>query len=560
MNRIGVFVCECGSNIKDKVDIAKVIAEVSKLKDVAVAEQYRLLCSQEGRSYLEERIRKEALTHVVVAACSPREHLQTFMNVLEKAGLNPYMLQMVNIREQCAWVTEKPDDATEKATRMIKAAVGRVRFQSPLQSRQLSVNPDVLVLGGGVSGIETCLTLALEGRKVYLVEREPVLGGVMRSLARTYPGMDDPLPRLEEKIEQLRANPFVEVLTEHRLERVLGFFGNFEVTVRPVKEGGEVRTVKVGSLVIATGAQLFDPNQMRAYDRRGLSNVLTPLEFEDLFRSGSIKLKDGREPQSVGIVHCVGREVKGYCSGVCCMYGLKFSRYLREKLPNVKITHLHWDLNIPGRGQQAFFEETLRSGIEMVRVSDVHLRKREEGTVITFLKESGAETELRPDLVVLLTALEPRADAGALARLATIDLDEAGFFARTNPKLNPVATTISGIYVVGTAQGPVDSVGSAVQAQAAAGQILASLVPGRKIEIEAKTSSITESLCQGCKSCINVCPFGAITFNEPRKVAVVNEAICRGCGNCAAACPSGAASVKHFTYDQIYQEIEEAVK
>ncbi|MDD1770203.1 MAG: FAD-dependent oxidoreductase [Methanomassiliicoccales archaeon] len=560
MNRIGVFVCACGTNVSEKVDISQVIAALSKVKDVVVAEQYRLLCSQEGRSYLEERIKQEKLTHVVVAACSPREHLQTFMAVTEKAGLNPYMMQLVNIREQCAWNTERPEEATEKAIRMIKGAVGRVRFHSPLKAREMSVDPDVLVLGGGIAGIEACLTLASQGRKVYLVEREPQLGGVMRFLSRTYPDMMDPLPGIQEKIDLLRASPRIEILTEHEVERVLGYLGHFEVSVHSRKDGGTARVLNVGSVVIATGAQLFDPNRMRAYDRRGMTDVLTPLEFESMCRSGKIELKDGKRPRSVAIVHCVGREVKGYCSGICCMYGLKFSRYLKEQLPEVDVTHLYWDLNIPGKGQQEFFEENLRSGIHMVRAAGVRLQASKEGTMVSYLEETGNERTFRPDMVILLTAMEPPAGTETLAKAVAADLDDEGFFARQNPRLTPTSTSMSGVYAVGTAQGPNDAAGCAVQARAAAGQILASLVPGRKIEIESKTSSIAESLCQGCGSCVKVCPFGAITMDERRKVAIVNEAICRGCGNCAAACPSGAAVVKHFTYDQIYQEIEEAIR
>lgn len=554
-----MFVCECGSNIKDRVDVPRVIREVSRMPDVVVAEPYRLLCSPDGRSFLEDRARKEGLTHVVVAACSPREHQQTFMTVCEAAGVNPYLLQLVNIREQCAWVTEDPAQATEKAIRMIKGAIGRVRYQSPLSRRVVTIDPDVLVVGGGPAGIEAALALAGTGRKVHLVEKEAVLGGMLLSLQLLGPGLSDPLPVLQDKIARLTRHPQVEVLTGHQVVRVLGFLGNFEVTVRSLEPPSAERHMDVGSIILATGAQLSEPRHLPSYGD-GMDDVLTAQELEEMNRAGTIHRKDGSAPRSVAIVHCVGREAKGYCSAICCTYGLKLSAYIRRKLPNANVCHLYQDLCVPGKDHQAFCEDVVRSGVSLLRATEVRVSKGAQGPEVQFLQEDGSPNRLAVDMVVLLPAVEPRAGTKETAEMLGIGLDRYGFFARKNEKLDPVVSDREGILVVGAAQGPCDHSGSLVQAEASAGWILASLVPGRQMEIEAKTCHIQEALCQGCRTCVQVCPFGAIDFDERRRVAKVNEAICRGCGNCAAACPSGAAVVKHFTYDQIYQEIAEAVK
>jgi heterodisulfide reductase subunit A2 len=560
MARIGVFICECGGNIADKVDVAKVVGEISGMADVVVAEPFRLLCSPDGKNYLERRIKEERLTHVVVAACSPRDHQQTFMKVCEKAGANPYLLQMVNIREQCAWVTEKPSDATRKAVRMVRAAVSRVRYHSPLKQRSIPVNPDVLVLGGGIGGIEASLRLSGLERKVYLVERTSRIGGVASTFSKSFPDMQDLSAVMKAKIGEVMGSERIEVLTECELEQALGFFGNFEVRLRSNQQGGGSKDIKVGAIILATGAGLFDPGKVRGYGYPSVPGVLTAAEFEEMNRKGTIALEGGRAPSSVAIIHCVGREVTGYCSEICCLYSLKFSRYLSQAIPDVKVTHLYSDICVPGKESQKFLEGTLGSNITLQRAADVKISKGEGCVAVRFIDPAGAERALSSDMVILAPAMVPDGATKELAERLGVSLDRDGFYAKQHDRLLPVSATREGVFVVGCAQGPKDIPSTIVLAKAASGAISATLVPGRKMEIESKTSQIVEAYCQGCGSCVSVCPFGAIKIDERRKVAVVNEVICRGCGNCSAACPSGAATVKQSTYDQIYQEIAEAVR
>jgi len=557
--KIGVYVCECGPNIAEKIDIDKVANAVSSIDGVAVAEKFKLLCSSDGKKFLEEQIKKQGITHLVVAACSPKEHEKTFMEVCENAGINPYLFQLANIREQCAWITEDKDEATKKAITLIKAAIRRVGYHVSLEKKEIECNPNVLMIGGGIAGIESSLLLASSDRTVYLVEKTSSLGGLITSFEKTYPNMQ-PCDSIKQKIENINNNENIKVFTESEVEEVLGFFGNFEVKVKQETEEDEIDEFNVGAIVLATGSISFDPKKIPQYGYGKFDDVLTALEFEKMNSSGKISLKNCKSPKSVAIIHCVGREEKGYCSDICCMYSLKFVRYLTDKIPNIKVSNFYSDLCIPGKSHQKFYEQTKGNNVDFVRSSDVKVTKKGDKLGINYKDETGSKNNTPVDMVILAPAIEPTSDAPKLAEITSISQGDGGFFSEEHEKINPVSTSTEGVYIVGGAQGPKDIPSTIIQAEAAAGKILSSLIPGRKIEPEVKTSEISESSCGGCKICISVCPYGAITFDEAKKISVVNELICRGCGACTASCPTGAANNKHFTFDQIYQELIEIVK
>ncbi len=557
--KLGVYVCECGTNIADKVDIDKVLAAVSPLKDVEVTDRYKLMCSGDGQEYLKKSIEEHGLTHVVVAACSPKQHELTFMNVCERAGLNPYLFQLVNIREQCAWVTPDGANATDKAIRQIMAAIGRVQYQDALEKRETECNPDVLVIGGGIAGIKASQILAGPDRKVYLVEKTSSLGGKTKRFNKLFVNMESGSGLMEQEIKRLQENKNIEVLTESEAEQILGFLGNFEVKVVRKAEDKE-QNFNVGAVVLATGFELFDPKGLPQYGYGKLDDVYTSLDFEEMNvpdgpTKGKILLKNGKPPESVAIIHCVGREEKGYCSKVCCLYSLKFDRMLQSQLQGVKISHFYSDLCIPGKSYQKFYEDTKDTGVEFVRSAKTEVAGKEKGLSIKYETEAGSKGDYTADMVILLTAMENSSDAEKFAEMLNAPLDGRGFFVEEHQLLSPVASAVEGVFVIGCARGPHSIAESIVQAEAAAGKILSALVPGKKLELEVKTSYISESLCTGCKTCIDVCPYSAITFDEARQISVVNEVLCHGCGNCAAACPSGAAKLKHFTFPQLYQEV-----
>ena len=560
-SKIGVYICECGPNIADSIDIDAIIERLSSLEAFQdhelILKRYKLLCSNEGKEYLEKEIKENELTHLVVAACSPKDHDTTFINICKKTQLNPYLYKMVNIREQCAWIIPDKEKATEKAIRYIRSGISRVLNQSELMEKSLDSNPDVLVIGGGISGMETALSLASEKRRVYLVEKEPQLGGKTILFKELLPRQGSDTAVIERKIAEVTENENIQVFTETELETVVGFFGNFEIGLKNVKDNQPGAEFVVGAIVLATGFKLIDTEKLPQYKYIKDDDVYTSLEIENrIKRDGKILLKSGKEPKSVGLIHCVGREEKGYCSQICCNYMLKFISYLKEQSKDIKIKDFYRDLCLPNKEDQQFFEEIKNKDVDFIRTSDIKIK----GTHIEYTGSGKNKKESDVDMVILAPAMEPVIGTKELAELLNIPLNETEFFQEAHQQINPVGTLIEGIFIVGACHGPRGISESMLQAQAAGGKILTQLIPGEKIVPEVKVSEIVEAFCTGCQTCMDVCCFGVITFNEDRNVCVVNEAICRGCGNCVGGCPSGAIRAKHFTNPQIYKEVIEAIR
>jgi len=335
----------------------------------------------------------------------------------------------------------------------------------------------------------------------------------------------------------------------------------------------ETVEVDVGNIIVATGYDSFDPTPLYHYGYGRLDNVITSLEFERMINAsgptaGEVFLKDGSPPKTVGIIHCVGsRDEKyhEYCSQVCCMYSMKFSHLIREHVPGAQVTEFYIDLRCVGKAFEEFYNRVLDEGTTFIRgrpgeVTDLAESPEEEGKLIIIGEDTliGRQRRVPVDMVVLSTALEPRADAGEVARLFSIGRSADGFFLEKHPKLDPVATMSDGIFVVGCCQSPKDIPQSVAQASAAAARALAMISAG-SIEIEAATAVVDEELCSGCKICSDLCPFNAISFDEEKKVSRINETLCKGCGVCVAACPSGAITGRHFTGDELMAEIEGAL-
>jgi heterodisulfide reductase subunit A len=328
--------------------------------------------------------------------------------------------------------------------------------------------------------------------------------------------------------------------------------------------------VDVGSIIVTTGFDALDPTPMTQFGYGRYPNVYTGVQFERLSNAsgptnGKLVLKDGSTPKSVAILHCIGSRDKNYheyCSRVCCMYALKFSHIIREKIQDADIYQMYIDMRCFGKGYEEFYNRLLEEGVNFIRgrageVTDIAEKPEENGKLIVLCEDTlvGKQRRIPVDMVVLSTAIEPRADAGETAKLFSMSRSADGFFLEKHPKLDPVATNTDGIFIAGCCQGPKDIPDTVAQASAAAARVLSVISKG-KVELEATTSVIDEKLCSGCKTCLDLCPYKAITFEEAKKLANINEALCKGCGTCAAACPAGAIVSKHFTTEQILAQVE----
>jgi heterodisulfide reductase subunit A len=556
--RIGVYVCECGPNIGQSIDIPRVLEAIPALESrkgvEVISKSFGLLCSGEGKEYLKKEIIENGYTHLVIAACSPRDHNSTFIGVCKEGGLNPYLYKIINIREHCGWVIHDKEKATDKAIQYIRGGISRVLCQSELFERHLEITPDVLVVGGGIAGMETALCLAGKDRQVYLVEKTENLGGKAARLASLLPRQGRGAEALKQKLEAVWGNENIHVFINAEVASVIGFLGNFEVAV--AADGDAESDLVVGAIVLATGYRLADTRDFAGYDYEDSDDVYTALEIEEMQAGGGITLRSGRTPGSVALIHCVGRREKGYCSRICCNYMMKLAGYFKEGTEGTKVTEFFFDMCLPDKADQGFFDASAASGIDFRRVTGISV----SGTSVEFDEVGEGRRKEAFDMVVLAPAMEPPEGTEALGEMLAIDLDERGFFKEAHQTTDPVATSIDGIFVVGAAQGPRGISDSIFMAQAAAGRVRAQLIPGGKIVPEVKVSQILEAYCTGCRTCLEVCGYGAIYFDDQKGISVVNEAVCRGCGNCYGSCPSGALRTRHFTNSQLHREVTEALR
>jgi len=643
--RIGVYICHCGLNIAGTVNVAEVARYAGTLDSVVISRDYGYLCSDIGQGLIKKDIKELGLNRVVVAACSPRMHELTFRNACQDAGLNPYLYEHANIREQCSWPHTDRELATNKAKALTHAAVRRVYYHEPLEVKEAPVNPNVLVVGGGIAGIQAALDIANGEHKVYLVEREPSIGGHMIQLDRTFPTLDCSECILTPKMTEVRQHPFINLLAYSEVEEVSGFVGDFKVRIRkkarfvdenkctgcgvceqkcPWKTDSEFEAglakrkaiyipfpqavpnvatidkqlcvyfktgkcracekfcdagavdfsqvdqiieVEVGSIIIATGYDIFDPRLMPQYGYGRYDNILTGLEFERMTSAGGptggrVLLKSGKEPESVAIVHCVGSRDKNYheyCSRVCCMYGLKYAHLLRE-LTKAEVYEMYIDMRSFGEGYEEFYERISKEGVNFIRGKVAEIAADPvDGKLIVSCADTviGKALRVSVDMVILCPALKARSDTEQVAKTFTINRRADGFFLERHVKLDPVATPTDGIFIAGCCEGPKDIPDTVAQASAAASKVLSLISKGR-ITLESAIATVDEARCLGCGRCEETCNFHApkVVAKNGVMVSEINETLCKGCGACAVVCPSGAMSIRHFTRQQVTSMVE----
>ena len=662
MQRIGVFVCWCGSNIAATVDVKKVAETLGKEPGVVFSADYQYMCSQAGQDLVKNSIKEYGLTGVVICSCSPRMHEATFRKAAASAGVNPYMVEIANIREQCSWIHKDMATATEKAIILGRAAVAKVHLNAPLIPGESPVTKRALVIGGGIAGIQTALDIADAGYEVDIVEKSPTIGGKMSQIDKTFPTLDCAACILTPKMVEAAQNEKIKIYSFSEVEEVKGFVGNFSVKIRrkaryvkedictgcgactekcPMKKvpnefnlGLDNRTAiyipfaqavpkvaridpnyclklkngkcglcstvceakaidytqkdefveeKYGAIVAATG---FNPIKVDKYDEFAYSqspDVVTSLEYERLMNAAGptggtlLRPSDKTHPHTIVFVQCVGSRCdeskgKSYCSKICCMYTAKHAMLTREKYPDTDVYVFYIDVRTPGKN----FDEFYRRAVEEY---GVHYIKGMVGKVaphdgkLTVQASDlimNEQIKIEADMVVLAAAIEPDKSARPLATMLTASMDTNDFFTEAHPKLRPVESPTAGVFLSGVCQGPKDIPETVAQASAAAAKVIG-LLSKDKLTCNPCVAHSNEMMCNGCSTCANVCPYGAISYvdkefrlgggkTETRRVASVNEAVCQGCGACTVACMSGAMDLKGFANNQIMAEVDAICK
>ena len=664
MQRIGVFVCHCGTNIAGTIDVKAVADALKAEPGVVFSTDYQYMCSQAGQEMIINAVKDNNLTGIVVCSCSPRMHEATFRKTAAKAGLNPYMVEIANIREQCSWVHKEMPIGTEKAIILAKAAVAKVNLNTPLTPGESPVTKRALVIGGGIAGIQTALDIADAGFEVDIVESKPTIGGKMAQLDKTFPTLDCAACILTPKMVDVAQNEKIRIFSYSEVTDVKGFVGNFSVTVkrkaRYVKEdvctgcglctekcpqkkvpnefnlGMDTRraiyipfaqavpkvatidpnyctmlktgkcgvcskvctakaidyeakdefiTEQYGAIVAATG---FNPISMDKFDEFAYSqskDVITSLELERLMNAAGptggtlLRPSDNEHPHTIVFVQCVGSRCdscaakgKEYCSKICCMYTAKHAMLIRDKYPDTDVYVFYIDIRTPGKNFDEFYRRAVEEyGVHYIK-GMVGKVTPENGKLKVRASDllDGKQLNIDADLVVLAAAIEPDKSARPLATMLTASMDTNDFFTEAHPKLRPVESPTAGVFLSGACQGPKDIPETVSQAGAAASKVIGLLCKDKLVGNPCVAHS-DEMMCNGCSTCENVCPYGAISYIEKefrmpdrttkiRRVASVNEAVCQGCGACTVACMSGAMDLKGFMSKQIMAEVDAICK
>jgi heterodisulfide reductase subunit A-like polyferredoxin len=557
--RIGAFICSCGSNIAGVVDVNEVVDYASALPGVVHAENTIYTCSADSLKLIHERVKEFNLNRVVVASCTPRTHEPLFRDTIREAGLNPYLFEMANIRDQCSWVhSRRAEEATQKAKDLLRMAVKRSETLIPLYQQTLEVNQACLVVGGGIAGMNAALNLADQGYRVYLVEKDSELGGRMRRIYFTADG-EDPREYLEQVMDRVLENGRIEVLTGYRVLETGGFKGNFKTTVEAM-DSPRRQLIEHGATVLATGGVEYRGG---AYSLGSDPRVVTQEEFEEMLAHRPEEVKGLR---SLVMIQCVGpwnddESIPFYCSRVCCGVAIKNAITFKELNSAASVTVLYRDIRTYGFHEDVY-TQARRKGVIFARydwenppqvsLNNGRLRVAAEDPVL------GKDLGLEPDLLVLSEAVVPTPGSEEVANLFKVPRTLEGFFLEAHVKLRPVDFPTDGIYLCGMAHYPkfIDE----TLAQAGAAVARASTILSKKtMYVGGVVSRVDGERCAACLTCVRVCPYEVPAINAEGE-AEIEMARCQGCGVCAAECPAKAIELQHYEDSQMLAKCASAVE
>jgi len=545
--RVGVFVCHCGINISSVVDVQAVTEYAKTLKDVVHAEDMMYTCSQDSLERIKQRIKELDINRVVVASCTPRTHEPLFQTCIREAGLNPYLFDMANIRDQCSWVhMHEPERATEKAKDLVHMAVAKVRLSQPLQRSRFPLIHKAAIIGGGLSGMTTAVEIAEQGYEVDLIEKEDSLGGNLNRIYLETDGKTGP-QAIEELEERIRENGRIAVHLNADIEGITGYVGNFKIRLADEE-------IETGVIVMATGAQEYVPDEyFYGEDER----VMTQIELARLMKEKKLDAK------KVVMIQCVGSRTKDHpmCSRLCCVTAMKNAINIREQSPDTEVYVFFKDIRTYGFREE-LYREAGRLGVKFIRMNEEEMpevlkegdRLRVEANDITL----GEKVRVEPDLIILSTGIRPNPDNRRLSQMLKISLSKDEFFLEAHMKLRPVDFSTPGIFLTGLAHWPKFVDESIAQAAGAAERAL-TVITRDYLEGEATICEVNPFKCRGCGRCEAACNFSAAQVQEVEPgvfKCVINPSMCKGCAVCAVTCCNGAITAKHFTNDQILAKVE----
>jgi len=563
--RIGVFVCHCGSNIAAVVNVPDVVEYAKTLPNVVFADNNLYTCSNDTQEIIKEVIKEHELNRVVVASCTPRTHEPLFRNTCREAGLNPYLFEMANIRDQCSWVhMAEPEKATVKSKDLVRMAVAKSRLLEPLQSKHVSITKSALVIGGGAAGMSAAIELSSQGYGVYLLEKEKELGGNLKQI-RYLLNKEDPQKELETLIDKVKNEEKIHLYTEAKIENIEGSVGKFKTTITA---DGRKEEFEHGVVIVATGAKEYQP---REYLYGQDEKVVTQVELEERLAPGgkwSTPSNNGF-PKNVVMIQCVGSrdEERPYCSRVCCSEAVKNALKIKELSPETNVYVLYRDVRTYGF-REKYYTEARKKNVLFIRYDEDKkpvVSKDGEGLKVGFFDETLKKTvEIPVDLAVLSTGIVADEGNEEIAQFLKVPLNQDNFFLEAHMKLRPVDFATEGVFLCGLAHSSKAVNESIIQAQATASRA-ATILSKDSIELEATISEVIDENCDGCAYCVEPCPYQAITLIEymskgsVKKTVQVNPSACKGCGCCMATCPKKGILVKGFTLEQLAAQVNAAL-